>query len=68
MNSEKIESPFVIKAIGEARVLYGAIVRPGGYIELLNSSGIKADVTKSSNIQIEKYNGLINSKYIESIT
>ena len=68
MNSEKIESPFVIKAIGEARVLYGAIVRPGGYIDLLNSSGIKADVTKSSNIQIEKYNGLINSKYIESIT
>lgn len=68
VNQEKIESPFSIKAIGDTRLLYGALVRPGGYIELLNSNGIKAEVIKSSNIQIQKYNGLIDFEYLESIT
>lgn len=65
VNMEKIESPFVIKAIGDTRLLHGALVRPGGYIELLNSSGIKAEVVKSTNIQIQKYNGLINYEHLK---
>ncbi len=68
VNLEKIESPFVIKAIGDTRLLHGALVRPGGYIELLNSNGIKAEVVKSTNIQIQKYNGLINFEHLKSIT
>lgn len=68
VNMEKIESPFVIKAIGDTRLLYGALVRPGGYIELLNSNGIKAEVIKSTNIQIQKYNGLIDFKHLKNIT
>lgn len=68
VNLEKIESPFVIKAIGDTRLLHGALVRPGGYIELLNSNGIKAQVEKSTNIQIQKYNGLINFEHLKSIT
>lgn len=68
VNSEKIESPFVIKAIGDTRLLYGALVRPGGYIELLNGNGIKAEVEKATNIQIQKYNGLIDFKHLKSIT
>lgn len=68
VNLEKIEAPFVIKAIGDTRLLHGALVRPGGYIELLNSNGIKAEVVKSTNIQIQKYNGLINFEHLKSIT
>lgn len=68
INSEKIESPFKIKAIGDASLLYGALVRPGGYIELLNSSKVKAEVTKQSNIRIEKYNGLINLDNLKDIS
>lgn len=68
VNLEKIESPFVIKAIGDTRLLYGALVRPGGYIELLNSNGIKTEVIKSSNIQIQKYNGLIDFEHLKSVT
>lgn len=68
VNQEKIESPFVINAIGDARLLYGALVRPGGYIELLNNNGIKTEVIKSSNIQIQKYNGLMNFEHLENIT
>lgn len=68
VNSEKIESPFVIKAIGDTRLLHGALVRPGGYIELLNGNGIKAEVEKATNIQIQKYNGLIDFEHLKSIT
>lgn len=68
VNLEKIESPFVIKAIGDTRLLHGALVRPGGYIELLKSNGIKTEVEKSTNIQIQKYNGLIDFEHLKSIT
>ncbi len=68
VNQEKIESPFVINAIGDTRLLYGALARPGGYIELLNSNGIKTEVIRSSNIQIQKYNGLINFEHLKTIT
>lgn len=68
VNSEKIESPFEIKAIGETSLLYGALIRPGGYIELLNSSKIKAEVTKASNVKIEKYKGLIDLKNLKSVS
>lgn len=68
VNQEKIESPFIINAIGDTRLLYGALVRPGGYIELLNSNGIKAEVAKSTNIQIPKYNRLIDFEHLKSVT
>ena len=66
INSQKIESPFEIKAIGDTRLLYGAIVRPGGYIELLKTSKVKVDVKKSTSIDIEKYNGVIKFEYAKS--
>lgn len=67
INSQKIESPFEIKAIGDTRLLYGAIMRPGGYIELLKLSKVKVDVKKSTSIDIEKYNGIIKYEYAKSI-
>lgn len=67
INGEKVGAPFVIKAIGDSSTLYEALNRPGGYIELLNSSGIVTDLKKSNNITIEKYNGTINYKYAKDI-
>lgn len=65
VNGEKISSPFTIKAIGNSLSLYSALVRPGGYVEMLNSTGIPTTVKKSDNIEINKYNGVINFKYGE---
>lgn len=67
VNSEKIESPFIIEAIGDSNLLHGALTRPGGYIELLNSNGIKTQVIKANNIEVEKYNGLIEFKNIKTV-
>lgn len=65
INGEKVGAPFVIKAIGNSNTLYEALNRPGGYIEILNGSGIITDLKKSNNISIEKYNGKLNFKFVK---
>lgn len=67
INGEKVGSPFVIKAIGQPESLLGALLRPGGYLEYLKDEyGITNDTKKSKSIKIEKYNGVLNYKYMES--
>ena len=63
INGEKVGAPFIIRAIGKSETLYEALNRPGGYIELLNDSGIVSNIKKSNNITIQKYKGAINFKY-----
>ncbi len=65
VNGEKINSPFVIKAIGNSESL-SAISRPGGYLELLKNYVI-TNIEKSSNVTVEKYNGVISSKYMKNV-
>jgi len=65
VNNIKLSSPFTIKAIGNSASLSGALLRPGGYIETLNSTGIITNVKKSENIKILKYDGVISSKYLK---
>ena len=60
INGNKISSPFTIKAIGSQEIILGAIQRPGGFLEELNSYGLVSSVTRQSNINIYKYNGVIN--------
>ena len=64
VNGEKVNSPFVIKAIGNQESLY-SITRPGGYLQILQSATIPAEVKKESNIIIGKYNGAIPQKYLK---
>ena len=66
VNGEKISSPIEIKAIGSPELLYGSITRPAGYIELLEQTGVIVNVKKSTNITINKYDGIINSQYIKN--
>ena len=67
INGVIIQSPFEIKAIGDTKLLYNDLMRPGGYIELINNSMKKAEVTKLNKITIKKYSGNINSEYIKTI-
>lgn len=67
INGEKVGAPFIIRAIGKSETLYEALNRPGGYIELLNNSGIVSNIKKSNNITIQKYKGAINFKYMKDI-
>lgn len=66
VNDEKVSSPFVIKAIGFPESLESALNRGGGYLELLNEKGIETPIKKLNKVQINKYNGAINSKYMKN--
>ncbi len=66
VNGEKISSPVEIKAIGSPELLYGSIRIPGGYLELLEETGVIVDVKKVENITINKYDGIINTQYMKS--
>jgi len=65
INGEKINSPFVIKAIGNQESLYG-IERPGGYIQYMKGY-TSIDITKASTVSIKKFTGAISHKYIENV-
>ena len=67
INDESIGSPFVIKVIGDQTNLYYNLTRPGSYIDRLKEDGIVVDVKRSDNITIEKYNGVLTTKYIKNV-
>lgn len=66
INGEKIGSPFEIKAIGSPEALAN-LSRPGGWLNKMEDRGIKINLKKSNNIDIPKYSGVLNFKYLKSI-
>ncbi len=66
VNGEKISSPIEIKAIGSPELLYGSITIPGGYLELMEETGVIVEVKKSENISINKYDRVLNAQYMRN--
>ncbi len=66
VNGEKISSPFTIKAIGSQGLLLGAMTMAGGYLDNLESWGVIVNVKTVDDITVEKYNGIINYKYVKN--
>lgn len=67
VNGQKISSPIEIKAIGSPELLYGSLNMPGGYIELLEDTGVIVDMKKTQNIVINKYEGVLKTQYLKNI-
>ena len=65
INNEKVNSPFVIKAIGNQESLYG-IDRPGGYIQYMKAY-TSVDIKKADSVEIPKFEGAISQKYITQV-
>lgn len=67
VNGQKISSPIEIKAIGSPELLYGSLTMPGGYIQLLEETGVIVQINKMQNIVIKKYDGVIKTQYLNNI-
>jgi len=65
VNGERILSPYVINVIGNPDYLKSAVSGKGGHVDALKELGHQASVDTNRKIKIEKYNGEINSKYID---
>lgn len=66
INGQRVSSPFTIKAIGSPGLLYGSMSMIGGYLYWMENEGVLVDIKQSDNVVVEKYNGVINYKYIKS--
>lgn len=64
INGERVGSPFYIKAIGSKDLLYGGLERAGSYMDYLRERGLTAEVTKSDEVTISKYSGVLSSEYL----
>lgn len=68
VNSKHLRSDiFVIKAIGNSSYLESSIFGKGGYVEQLNTTGINADIQRLNRVQIQKYTGNYEIKYMEEL-
>ena len=63
INGQRVTSPFKIKAIGSQGLLYG-INMIGGYLYWMGQEGVLVDIKQLDLVTIEKYNGVINYKYV----
>ncbi len=57
VNQVKIKSPYIIKAIGPAGSMIGAVKMRGGIAEYLEVFGIKTEIEKSAEVIIPAYKG-----------
>lgn len=68
VNSKYIrDNVYVIKAIGNSSYLESSIFGKGGYAEQLMTTGIKATIEKQNKVEISKYEGNFETKYIEEV-
>lgn len=66
VNSKRIpDNTYIINAIGNADYLRSAVLGKGGHVDELKELGHGTEVVTSNNVQIEKYEGEINSRYID---
>jgi len=63
VNTTKIAPPFVIKAIGDPQLLESSIRMKGGWLETLETWGIKSQVKVMQTIEIPAYKGPLNFQY-----
>lgn len=57
INSQRISSPYTVKAIGEKTYLQSALTIKSGYVDRYKASGININVETKGNIKILKYEG-----------
>lgn len=65
INSNKISSPYLIKAIGDKTYLKSALTIKNGYFDLKQKEEYSIDIQEKTNIKINAYSKEVNLKYIE---
>lgn len=68
INGIVVQSPFEIKVVGDSKLIYNDLMRPGGYIELINDRVQKIEIIKSNKVTVKKYNGNMDSEYMKSVS
>ena len=65
VNGQRILEPYVIKVIGNQSHMESAVTGTGGKVDELQTLGHTVTIEKDNDIEIDKYNGEIETRYIE---
>ena len=65
LNGRRISGPYVIKAIGNKKILESAMIIKGGYIEEMKAYDKNITYTVEDEIIINKYAGTMSSDYMK---
>ena len=65
INSERVSSPYVIKAIGDKTYLKSALMIKNGYYDIKKKGDYDIDIQEKNNIRIDPYHKEISLKYIQ---
>ena len=65
VNGERILAPYTIKAIGDSSYLESSLVGNGGAVDDMRKKEQDVTIQKENNVKISKYNGDIETKYME---
>lgn len=63
INDSRHATPFIIKAIGDAKALEASALAPDGYIDWMEYSGIRIDIKKVDRLIINKHRGTPKIQY-----
>lgn len=55
INTVEITSPYIIDVIGNSEMINNSLIRPGGTIENIRSTGVKINIEVKDNIKINKF-------------
>lgn len=65
VNSNKIVSPYIVKAIGDKTYLKSALMIKNGYQDMKQKAGYQISIQEVTNVKIQKYSKDVQLKYIE---
>ena len=65
VNGERILAPYYIKAIGDSSYLESSLIGNGGAVDEMKKKGQDVVIQDENNLTIFKYNGDIETKYME---
>lgn len=65
INSQRVLAPYTIMAIGDTDYLKSALIGTGGYSEKIKAWGQEINIEEKKKITIPKYDGELETKYIE---
>lgn len=66
MNNTRIQAPYTVKVIGDKKYLQSALNIKNGFVDLKTSEGKIVTVEERNNVQILKYSGDMDIKYMEN--
>lgn len=68
VNEQRLESPYVIKAIGDKDYLSSILnLKGSGFIDINKNAGMSISMEQSNKVEIPKYNGEFEIKYMQEV-